>query len=487
VNSFGIGGLNSHVVVEQFSRNLHPNFGSAAPTSFVPQKVNTNKSTRIAIVGLGCVVPGANNFEGFKKLSASREPALSELPFGRWVAGPDRTGVIQRPIAKIRGGFIRDFAYDWRRHKVPPKQVASGNPLQFMILEAVDQAIAGLRLMDHPERRERTGVVVGTMFGGDFSNQLQMGLRIPDLLRRIRKILQADGLNSEDIQSIESAFSKSLLERMPALLDETGSFTSSSLASRITKSFDLMGGAVAVDSGHASSGAALHYCMDQLLSHENDFMICVGAQQDMSPARFEAWDSMGWLGDGSGSDAFHDQDLGVQPGEGCGVMLLQRVDESLPPIHQPLGYVRGVGIAFDRWGDLSFQRSSERAFRDDSFRTPGRIDGVRMSPMGRSSVDRPCVQGISATIGTGTRHLESVVSMLGHSSAASGVLECMAFLAGTYKSVPRQLANHLKDFQWAFQTGSKTVEENVELICMGSPWEPVYSFLIERMNNNYDR
>ena len=38
------------------------------------------------------------------------------------------------------GGFITDFEYDWKRHRIPPKQIARADPLQFMILDAVDAA-----------------------------------------------------------------------------------------------------------------------------------------------------------------------------------------------------------------------------------------------------------------------------------------------------------------------------------------------------------
>ena len=49
------------------------------------------------------------------------------------------TSAGRSPVA--RGGIISGFEYDWRRHKVPPKQIAQASPLQFMILDAVDRAI----------------------------------------------------------------------------------------------------------------------------------------------------------------------------------------------------------------------------------------------------------------------------------------------------------------------------------------------------------
>ena len=54
------------------------------------------------------------------------------------------------------------------------------------------------------------------------------------------------GLVGPDAGRIVDAYGKKVLEKMPALVDETGSFTSSTLASRLTKSFDLMGGALAL-------------------------------------------------------------------------------------------------------------------------------------------------------------------------------------------------------------------------------------------------
>ena len=60
------------------------------------------------------------------------------------------------------GGFITDFVYDWRKHKVPPKQVAEADPLQFMLLEAAEQALADAGYDRKADGSGTCGVIVGT-------------------------------------------------------------------------------------------------------------------------------------------------------------------------------------------------------------------------------------------------------------------------------------------------------------------------------------
>ena len=75
-------------------------------------------------------------------------------------------------------GVIDDFEYDWRTHRIPPKQIASAAPLQFMVLDAVDQALhqyestaAGSGNHTHRDDEsltrldpKRVGCIVGTEF-----------------------------------------------------------------------------------------------------------------------------------------------------------------------------------------------------------------------------------------------------------------------------------------------------------------------------------
>jgi folate-binding protein YgfZ len=116
-----------------------------------------------------------------------------------------------------------------------------------MLLEAADQALQEAGYDKRPFDRTRVGVIVGTEFGGDFALQLQMGLRLPHMGRILKTLLTNRGLSTEQAEKIEQAFGNALLQHWPALIDESGSFSTSSLASRITKTWDLGGGAAALD------------------------------------------------------------------------------------------------------------------------------------------------------------------------------------------------------------------------------------------------
>ncbi len=241
VNAFGIGGLNIHVVVDEFVKTKPTSvYVSSTPTS---EPATARRDEPIAVIGIGAIFPGAYTLESFWELLASGRDAISEVPPNRWnkQLGYSPHGKQPWKTTNYLGGFIRDYQYDWRKNKIPPKQVTNGNPLQYMMLDATQQALAHAGYDSKAFDRTKVGVIVGTFFGGDFASQLQAGLRLPEFNSILIPILRERGIPEDQIQRVVEQYRAAMLEKMPALLDETGSFTSSTIASRITKTFDLMG------------------------------------------------------------------------------------------------------------------------------------------------------------------------------------------------------------------------------------------------------
>lgn len=315
VNAFGIGGLNGHAVIEV----------GAASLSVVNGRSKASDEP-IAIVGRGVVLPGAFGVKQFASLLSGDATALCHAPKERW-RGALGVGTMSSPhfVPTCVGGFIRGYQFDGQPYRIPPKQVRMANPVQMMLIDAVAQASqevdGGKWAMD----RSRTSVIIGTIFGGEFSNQLQIGLRLPELCALITEELGRAGVSAGDATKIAKLYRDSMLQHYPALLDETGSFTASTLASRIAKSFDLMGGACAIDCDDASGALALMLAADQLRSGEADTVICGVAQRSLDLVAFKSLQLKGeLLESGRGEDVPADCSR-VLPGEGVAVLMLRRL------------------------------------------------------------------------------------------------------------------------------------------------------------------
>ncbi|MCA9157951.1 MAG: acyltransferase domain-containing protein, partial [Planctomycetales bacterium] len=337
VNAFGIGGLNVHVVVEQAAESeTRP--GNSTTRSVEPHSMAKHSMAEpsvgfepIAIIGRGLVLPGTLDVGSYEAwLAQSRM---------RSTGTPSDSANASRVSALVAS--IDDFQYDWRRHKVPPKQIAQANPLQFMLLEAAEQALREADLLDREFDRRHTAVVVGSVFGGDFGNALFGGLRLPELRERLLQTLAEQGCGTEFSQTLADAYEVQFLRRYPALLDETGSFTSSTLASRLSKTYDLMGGAMAIDAGDTSSFAALNAACLLLHSGSINMVLCAAAQLACDRAALENLAQVGLLQRrGPAGECY-------AVGQGVALVLLKPLSAARRDGDQILGVVDALGVGFD--------------------------------------------------------------------------------------------------------------------------------------------
>ncbi|HTU26664.1 MAG TPA: beta-ketoacyl synthase N-terminal-like domain-containing protein, partial [Pirellulales bacterium] len=146
VNAFGIGGLNMHVVIDQFNETYHrkllasrgsqaktlaakngthlPATGSAQQNgTHAPAARNgaaephvsaeTAEDRAIAIIGMGCIFPGAEGLGQFWDRLKSGDDPKSAPAEPRW-SSLALSLVHGKPLV---GGFITDFEYNWRKHK----------------------------------------------------------------------------------------------------------------------------------------------------------------------------------------------------------------------------------------------------------------------------------------------------------------------------------------------------------------------------------
>lgn len=372
IDAFGIGGLNVHVVVEDFVRETdctlpqsnpgtsgtvngrpspHSNGASGAGDSKSrrqTQPLATTKSNddgAVAIVGLGAVFPGARDCASFWELLQSGRDPRTDVAAARW--NPDlflhvgEAAPWRSPTTL--GGFVTDFTYDWRKHRIPPRQLETADPLQFMLLDAVQQALSDSGYDQRPFDRRRTAVVVGSMFGGDFIGQLNTALRLPEFNRYLRAQLRAHGVSPEDCDEIYATFAREYFAGCSAVHDETGSYTSSTLSSRIAKTLDVMGGAFTIDADGTSSLSAVGAAVSLLLSNDCDAVLCAAGQRAMDIAVFEQYAARGVLSQDPARGGFDAAASGIVPGEGAGAVMLKRLRDAQRDEDRVLAVIRGIG------------------------------------------------------------------------------------------------------------------------------------------------
>eukprot|EP00913_Durusdinium_trenchii_P008917 g8383.t1 len=442
VNAFGIGGLNVHVVIDEHAPGTSSSVGTPAASP------EAEKALRepIAIIGMGNVLPGARTIDGLWDLFASEKEMIQEVPADRWDGTIGYDPTTRRPWSTSTklGGFITDFEYDWKAHKVPPKQIQTADPLQFMLLDAADQAFKHAGYGEMNFDKTRCGVLVGTMFGAEFTDQLQAGLHLPQFRRTLHSVLAARGVAADQVEPVAEAFQKLLLKRMPALVDETGSFTASTLASRITKTFDLMGGATAVDAGDASAMAALSSCVDLLRAGDCDLMVCAAGQRAMSFAQYEYMNRKQRLAMGEGAGPFDANASGLLPGEGVGVLLLKRLSDAQRDGDQIHGIIHGIGASMSSSVETAVANAIERSIEASGV-SPEDVSLVESAATGIPSRDREEFTAVTKAFHVDRRKepllLGTVVGQVGHLVGGSGMVSLLKATAELeHVEMPRNVA-----------------------------------------------
>jgi len=462
VNSFGIGGLNVHLVIDEWVETQVPTTPTKAAGTIASPDINhatgsarqtychgsKPKFDPVAVVGYGCIFPGAITSAKFWDLLVHGGNGFGKIPKNRWNIELFREHFFpsRNDLPQFHAGIIDNYQYDWKTNKIPPKQVENASPIQFMMLDAVNEALGTTDLGRSPEQRRKTGVVVGTGFGGDFSSQMHIVLALPIFLEKLRTLLKNKGLTEQQINNVLEDYGKELHKRMPALLDETGSFTPSALASRITKTLDLMGGAVAVESSEASTGAALACCIDQLAVGMNDTMLCVSGYQELGPMVYEFCAKKSLLSQRPAGSPFDRQSYGYLPGEGCGILVMQRLETAMKEKRPVYAVLRSVGCASGGSVYVNAKSAFHRAGTDPQSSTP---DFMEASFQGIPALDHQILEAyIDGMLESKRKYplppalLGTTLNHVGYLGMASGIPSLLKSVMALHKKTFPPVAGH---------------------------------------------
>lgn len=399
----------------------------------------------IAVVGMSCLLPGANGLRSYWQNILLGVDAIREVPQGRWrledFFDPKR-GVKDKVYSKW-GGFLGDIAFDPARYGIPPASLRSIEPVQLLALHVASKALEDAGLDHRPFARERTA----TIFAVSGVNDLGMDYIFRSLLAHY--LPKAEGL-SEDIRKrildslYEHALPKWTEDSFPGTLDNV-------VAGRVANRLDLRGANFTVDAACAASLAALDAGIRQLRSGDADVALVGAVDGTNSAAGFMSFAQTHALSPRGRCRPFDDGADGIAISEGVAAVVLKRLADAERDGDTIYAVIRGIGSSSDGHNRsltaphpegqvLAIRRAYEDACID-----PATVTLIEAHGTGTVAGDKSEIESLNLAFGPASAARQycaigSVKSMIGHTKTAAGLAALVkACLALKHRVLPPTL------------------------------------------------
>ena len=315
VSSYGFGGINYHIVVEQMTDNYQ-----LIPRNIFIDPAYDFNDDRIVVAGLGVFLPGAKNTELFWEKLESGEKQLSRIPAEHFdndaYSNFDKNSYYRLP--KVKAGVVGNLKFNNLKYRMPPMMVKSIERGQIFGLEAASEALESSGLLDQLSPANKVGVILGTIAGERQSKNII----------RVRKQFIGNLIkNCQDVDAKKrSKVSDELVELIRNTIPENNEDTTPGLLSniisgRIANYFGLNGANYVIDASCASSFIAMQNAARNLKHKDLDFVLAGGVDCNLYPAVLMAFKRIGLLSEGDCN--FYDSRAdGYVMGEGAAIHIM---------------------------------------------------------------------------------------------------------------------------------------------------------------------
>lgn len=342
----------------------------------------------VAVIGVGCRFPG--DIDGPERLwdfLTEKKCAIT--------AYPDR-GFTNAGTFAESGGFLKDVAgFDNRFFDIPPDEALRMDPQQRLLLEVSWEALEHAGIIPESLRLSRTGVFVG--------------------------------VSSTDYVRLVSASA----QQKSTIWDNTGG-SSSIIANRISYFLDIQGPSIVIDTACSSSLVAVHLACRSLSTWDCDIALVGGTNVLISPEPWGGFRESGILSQTGCCHAFDKSADGMVRGEGCGVIVLQRLSDARLEGRRILAILTGSAVNQDGKsnGIMAPNPSAQIGVLENACKSarvdPLEIGYVEAHGTGTSLGDRIEAHALGMVFGrkrpgSGPLMIGSIKPNIGHLEGAAGI------------------------------------------------------------------
>jgi acyl transferase domain-containing protein/NAD(P)H-dependent flavin oxidoreductase YrpB (nitropropane dioxygenase family) len=382
---------------------------AATPTAAAPCDV--------AIVGLAAIFADAPDTDTYWRNIVSGKNAIREVPAERWSIAdyydPKATGAdVNGKTPSKWGGFLDDVRFDPLAYGIPPRSLASIEPVQLLALEIARRALADAGYVERAFDRARTSVIFGAEAGTDLASAYGFRAMYPHYVGPMPAALD---------------------DALPSLTEDSfPGVLSNVIAGRIANRLDLGGVNYTVDAACAASLAALDLAVKELTLGTSDMVLCGGADLHNSINDYLLFASVHALSPTGQCHTFDARADGIVLGEGVACVVLKRLadaerdgDRIYAVIKAVAGGSDGKSLGLTAPRKEGQVRALERAYAQAGV-SPAAVGLVEAHGTGTAVGDRTelaTLTEVYARAGAtpGACVLGSVKSQIGHTKCAAGM------------------------------------------------------------------
>ncbi|MCP6757197.1 MAG: type I polyketide synthase [Fischerella sp. CENA71] len=373
----------------------------------------------VAVIGLGCRFPGANNPELFWQLLHNGVDAITEVPKDRWDidAFYDAKPVTPGKMNTRWGGFLQQVdRFDPSFFGISPREAEQIDPQQRLLLEVAWEALENAAIVPEKLAHTQTGVFVG-ISNGDYHRLLY-----------------------RDYYGIDAY---------------SGTGTAASMAAnRLSYILALQGPSIVVDTACSSSLVAVHFARQSLQNGESNLCIVAGVNLMLTPEPTITFSQARMMAADGRCKTFDASADGYVRGEGCGVVILKRLSDAYKDGDNILAIIRssavnqnGLSNGLTAPNGSAQQAVICQALKNACLR-PDEISYVEAHGTGTSLGDLIEIKSLKTVLMQGRSQKQpcwigSVKTNIGHLEAAAGIASMIkVILSLQHREIPPHL--HLK-------------------------------------------
>ncbi|MCB2180484.1 MAG: SDR family NAD(P)-dependent oxidoreductase [Desulfobulbaceae bacterium] len=398
----------------------------------VSQAEPEQQPSDIAIIGMSCFFPQAENVAQYWSNIVNKINTIREIPKERWDWQRYFDADRQAPdkIYSKWGTFLDDVPFDPLQYGMPPKGISSVEPLHLISLETVRFALEDAGYSNRPFCRDSTAVFYGVSGSGELGQLYGFRTMLPMFFGEA---------SSDIINHFSSTLPEWTEDSFPGILMNVA-------AGRIANRFDLGGANALLDAACASSLAALYLGVKELETRSCD-MALVGSTDCMqNPFTYMCFSKTQALSPRGICNSLDQGADGIVIGEGSVMFVLKRLDDAERDGDKIYSVIKGMGASSDGRdrsltapGVKGQMRALKRAYAKSGI-SPVEVELAEAHATGTVAGDKVEIESLSTVYkqaGASPKNcaIGSVKSMIGHTKSAAGLASLMKIVLALHHKV----------------------------------------------------